>query len=38
MQKVMWDKRGTVSAKDYNLFYGRGNGNHQLGTGFLYAT
>jgi hypothetical protein len=32
--QVRWDKRGTVRARDYNLFYGRGN-NNQLGTGFI---
>jgi hypothetical protein len=30
-----WDKRGTVRAGDYNLFYGKGNENRQLGSGFF---
>jgi len=34
MQEVRWDKGVTVSAGDYNFFYGTGNEN-QLGTGFF---
>jgi hypothetical protein len=30
-----WDKGGTVRAGDYNFFYGLGNENQQLGTGFI---
>ena len=33
VQEVRWDKGGTVQVGDYNFFYGKGNGNHQLGTG-----
>jgi hypothetical protein len=35
VQEIRWDKGGTEWAEDYTLFYGVGDEDHQLGTGFL---
>jgi hypothetical protein len=35
VQEVRWDRGGTESAGEYTYFYGKGNENHKVGTGFL---
>jgi exonuclease III len=35
VQEVMWDKEGTVRAREYTFFYGQGQENRQLGKGFF---
>jgi hypothetical protein len=36
VQEVRWDGSGTEPACKYTFFYGNGNENHELVTGFLY--
>jgi hypothetical protein len=37
VEEVRWDGGGTEPVSEYTFLYGKGNENHELGTGFFCA-